>query len=196
MEPREVLVEIYNEIKETKDSLYLAQKALIYNSLRPLSIAEGVMEEMHQKNEFVMDRLKEEVKEQPAASIYIPIPDHFEKIRGHTLGIITGLKEKISQGISFSDEAMSALNFLIEKTIGLLNNTADLVLAKNTVIYGYVKETENAIAMSTEDYEKRQEKESAGEKGKTTSLKLFITILDSLKAITTHTGRIAEELFK
>jgi Na+/phosphate symporter len=196
MEPREVLVEIYNEIKETKDCLYLAQKALIYNSLRPLNIAEEVMKEMHQKNEFVMDKLKEEVKEQPAASIYIPIPKHFEKIRGHTLGIIAGLKEKVSQGVSFSDEAMSALNFLIEKIIELLNNTADLVLAKNTVIYGYVKATKNAIAMSTDDYEKRQEKQSAGDKGKAKSLKLFITILDSLKAITTHTGTIAEELFK
>jgi Na+/phosphate symporter len=148
MEPREVLVEIYNEIKETKDCLYLAQKALIYNSLRPLNIAEEVMKEMHQK------------------------------------------------GVSFSDEAMSALNFLIEKIIELLNNTADLVLAKNTVIYGYVKATKNAIAMSTDDYEKRQEKQSAGDKGKAKSLKLFITILDSLKAITTHTGTIAEELFK
>jgi Na+/phosphate symporter len=196
MKPKEVLVEIYNEIKEAKDCLYLAQKALIYNSLRPLSIAEGVMEEMHQKNEFVMDKLKEEVKEQPAASIYIPIPDHFEKIRGHTLSIIAGLKEKVSQGVSFSDEAMSALNFLIEKIIDLLNNTADLVLAKNTVIYAYVKETKSTIAMSTDDYEKRQEKQSAGDTTKAKSLKLFINILDSLKAITLHTGTIAEELFK
>lgn len=196
MEAKEVLVEIYNEIKETKDCLYLAQKALMYNSLRPLSIAEDVMEEMHHKNEFVMDRLTEQVKEQPATSIYIPIPEHFEKIRGHTLSIIAGLKDKVSQGVSFSDEAMSALNFLIEKIIELLNNTADLVLAKNTVIYGYVKETKNAIAMSTDDYEKRQEKQSAGDKGKAKSLKLFITILDSLKDITLHTGRIAEELFK
>jgi Na+/phosphate symporter len=196
MKPKEVLVEIYNEIKEAKNCLDLAQKALIYNSLRPLSIAEGVMKEMHQKNEFVMDKLKEEVKEQPATSIYIPIPEHLEKIRGHTLSIIAGLKEKVSQGVSFSDEAMSALNFLIEKIIELLNNTSDLVLAKNTVIYGYVKETKNTIAMSTDDYEKRQEKQSAGDKAKAKSLKLFITILDSLKAITLHTGTIAEELFK
>jgi hypothetical protein len=164
MKPKEVLVEIYNEIKEAKNCLDLAQKALIYNSLRPLSIAEGVMKEMHQKNEFVMDKLKEEVKEQPAASIYIPIPEHLEKIRGHTLSIIAGLKEKVSQGVSFSDEAMSALNFLIEKIIELLNNTSDLV--------------------------------PAGDKAKAKSLKLFITILDSLKAITLHTGTIAEELFK
>jgi hypothetical protein len=97
MKPKEVLVEIYNEIKEAKNCLDLAQKALIYNSLRPLSIAEGVMKEMHQKNEFVMDKLKEEVKEQPATSIYIPIPEHLEKIRGHTLSIIAGLKEKVQR---------------------------------------------------------------------------------------------------
>jgi Na+/phosphate symporter len=94
------------------------------------------------------------------------------------------------------EKQSAALNFLIEKIIELLNNTADLVLAKNTVIYGYVKETKSTIAMSTDDYEKRQEKQSAGDKAKAKSLKLFITILDSLKAITLHTGTIAEELFK
>lgn len=196
MEPKEVLVEIYNEIKEAKDCLYLAQKSLIYNSLRPLGIAEGVMEEMHQKNALLLEKLKEEVKEQPSASIYIPIPDHFEKIRGHTLDIIAGLKEKGSQGISFRDENMSSLNFLIEKIIEMINNTADLVLAKNTVIYGYVRETENAITLTADDYEKRNREHSIPDPTQTQSLELFTRILDSLKGITWHTGRIAEGLFQ
>jgi Na+/phosphate symporter len=195
MKPGEALVEIYNAIKKSRDCIELVQKALIYNTTKPLDMTENIVLELSRINEHIMEMLKVEVKKNPETSSYIPVPDHLEKIRGHIQGITYSLKEKISKEVLFNDKSMAELNFLLEKLAEILNNTADLVLAKNTIILGYVKETGNAIAMSADSYETRHDEQLIEGIAPTMTSRLFIDILNSIRGISWHTLKIAGDLF-
>jgi Na+/phosphate symporter len=195
MELNEILSEIYNIAKKSKDCVELIQKTLFYNTMKTLTLSDEIMEEMTQKNLFIEKKLKDEVKKNPAAEVFIPVPRHFGKIQEHIQSLSSDLKEKNAKDILFNDKMIAELNFLMEKVIDILNNTADMVLAKNTLILGYVKESEASIERAANAYATKHEEQLIEGIAPIMSSTLFVNILNSLKSISWHARKVTEEVF-
>lgn len=195
MEARELLIDIYDTTRDVRDVLEALQNALIYNSAKPLERSLKSIEEIERKIKNITAQVKDQSKTSPEISAYISIPDHLEKITEHLENIASRLKEKISRDVLFNDKSISELNFVMEKVRELLNNTSDIVLVKNTIILGYVKESEASISMTATDYETSHEEHLIDGTAPTKPSILFIDILISLKSIAWHIRGIAEDIF-
>lgn len=193
MESREMLVEIYNVIKMARECLEHTQHALVYNSLTTLSMADEQLEDIKSKHVSIENSLKERKKGEAGQEMYVSSSKHLGRLHENIQNVLDGVREKISKGILFSDKSISEIHFLLEKNSDLLNHIADLVLVKNTLIMGYVKEVEASIAMSADSYETRHAEQLIEGIAPTQPSKLFIQLLNSIRSITWYALRVAEE---
>jgi Na+/phosphate symporter len=196
MEPKGLLLEIYDSCQKARQCLEMIQNALLYNSNKPLEIVRKNTEAISRVNGYIAQIIKDEAKTAPEAESYISVPNHLEKIREHIQKIAATLKGKISNEVLFSDRSVNELNFILEKVMELLDNTSDIVLVKNTLVLGYVKESEASISRSATDYETGHEEKLIEGTAATKASMLFIDILVSLKGIAWHARGVAEDVFK
>ncbi len=126
--------------------------------------------------------------------MYVSALQHLSKLREHMQIVLDSVREKIVKGVLFSDKSVSEIHFLLEKSTDLLNHIADLVLAKNTLILGYIKEVEASIEMSVDSYETRHEEQLIEGIAPAQPSKLFVQLLNSIRSNTWHALRVAEEL--
>jgi Na+/phosphate symporter len=195
MEASDILTETYNTAKKSKECLELMQQAFFANSAKPLKITDEIIEHIAGRIDFLAGRLKEEVKKNPSMGSYIPIPDHFNKIREQIQGISSGIRDKISKRVLFNAKSVAEINFMFESVIEILNNTADMVLARNTIVLGYVRESATSIRKTADDYETRHEEQLIEGIAPTISSTLFINMLNSLRTIAWHAKGITEDVF-
>jgi Na+/phosphate symporter len=196
MEPKGLLLEIYDSCLKARQCLEMIQNALLYNSDRPLEMTVKNIETMSRVNGYIAQIIKDEAKTSPETEVYISIPNHLEKIREYTQKIIAALKEKISLEVLFSDRSVNELNFILEKVMELLGNTSDIVLVKNTLVLGYVRESEASVSRTATDYETNHEEKLIEGTATTKASILFIDILVSLKGIAWHARGVAEDVFE
>lgn len=194
MKSREILVEIYNIIKRARECLEHSQHALVYNSLKTLSMADEQLKDITSQHIIIENALKDRKKGEAGTEMYVSASQHLGKLRGNIQTVLDSVREKISKGVLFSDKSISEVHFLLERNSDLLNHIADLVLVKNTLIMGYVKEVEASIAMSVDSYETRHEEQLIEGIAPTQPSKLFVQLLNSIRSITWNSLRVAEEL--
>jgi Na+/phosphate symporter len=136
------------------------------------------------------DRVRDDIEIEP----YVSISYHIGKIHEHVRATLEYVRDEITKGVLFTDKSISELYFLMEKNADLINNTSDLVLARNTIILGYVREVEAAIIRSVDSFETIHEEQLIEGIAPTQSSILFVHLLNSIRSLTWHAGRIAEEL--
>ncbi len=127
---------------------------------------------------------------------YIAVPGHLERIGDNIDGMINCLNTKINGKIIFSDKAMDETNYLLQRVKEVLNNTGDLILARNTEIANYIVESENEIAGSANEYATSHADRMIEGLCLPEASSIYLHILDALKGIAWHARQIAEKLNK
>ncbi len=59
--------------------------------------------------------------------------------------IVELIDKKVREEIFFSDKAMDEITFLFQRLIEILNTTAEIILARNTILSKYVEESERGV---------------------------------------------------
>lgn len=149
---KELISNLYDVTHRASEGVEFLQEGLICNSLKPLDRVEKITSELHSAEKVLTEALLAEAKTDTNAVVYVTVPTHIGRIGSLMERIALALNNRIKEDILFSDKAIAELNFLLEKTKDVLYNTADIILARNAIIGGYIKESEISIARSAKDF--------------------------------------------
>jgi Na+/phosphate symporter len=180
--------------QNAKACVYLLQNALSYSSLRSLDLCEAKIKEIKESEKILTAEFIEQTKENPNLKIYVAVPGHIEKMAEFIENIILCSRTKIREGILFSDRAVSEITFLMERLQEVLENVSDIILARNTVIREYVKESVAEMGRSINNFATMNEERRIKGLCMPQAAPLFLDILDAIKVIAWNAKEIAEKL--
>lgn len=195
MESSKALISKLHDMNQSAEScMYLLQNAFIYHSSKSLAECESKTKEMRENAKVMTEELLEGVKEDPLINVYVSVPGHFERMGGFIDAISGCMRTKIKEGLLFSDRAVSEISFLLKRTEEVLQNTGDIILARNMIIREYVKESATEISRSANEFATMHEERLIAGVCMSKASPLFLEIMDAIKGITWHAKEIALEL--
>jgi Na+/phosphate symporter len=189
-----VVLSVNDLSEKTEESISMLQNAFFYNKLRFIEDARSLTESIREKKDLLTAELEEAAQDSPNLKAYISIPKHLERISDHIDKIAENMASKINEKILFSDKAMSEVTFLLQRTKEILNTMTDFILARNTFIAIYLKESEQEIERSATKFSTLHEDRLIEGLCTDKASGIFLNILSSIKVIAWHTRQIAEEL--
>lgn len=191
---KELVSKLYDMNQSAGECVYLLQNALIYNSSKSLDECEAKIKEISENEKILTPEFVKKAKENPELRLYVIVPGHIERI-GHSIeNIIRCTRVKIREGISFSDRAVSEITFLMERLQEVLKNVSDIILARNSIIREYVKESVAEIGRSANNFATLHEERLIEGLCTPEASPLLLDILDAIKVIAWHAKEIAEKL--
>jgi len=180
--------------QNAKACVYLLQNALIYSSSKSLDLCETKIKEIKESEKILTAEFIEQAKEYPNLKIYVAVPGHIKKMAEFIESITFCARTKIREGILFNDRAVSEITFLMERLQEVLENVSDIILARNTVMREYVKESVAEIGRSVNDFATMNEERLVKGLCMPHASSLFLDILDAIKVIAWDAKEIAEKL--
>ncbi|BCB96659.1 hypothetical protein JZK55_15810 [Dissulfurispira thermophila] len=191
---KELLKTMYDMANNAENCISLLQTAFIYNSLKPLKDCESNIEAIKKAEPALTKKITELARDNPELKQYISVPVHLLRI-GENIEKLTGLmNKKIKDNILFSDKAVTEITFLLQRLIDILRPTADMILAKNTILRRYVEESEAGIVKRATEYATLHEERLIEGLCLPVASSLYINMLDAIKGIAWHAKEIAIKL--
>ena len=195
MESSKALISKLHELNQSAEKcMYLLQNAFIYHSSKSLDECESRTKEIRQNEKVLTGELLEGAKADPHITVYVSVPGHFERIGGFIEAISRSMRTKIKEGLLFSDRAVSEISFLLKRTEEVLQNTGDMILARNIIIREYVKESAAEISRSANEFATMHEDRLIAGVCVPKASPLFLELMDAIKGIAWHAKEIAIEL--
>lgn len=195
MESSKALIsKLYDMNQSAERCMYLLQNAFIYHSSKSLDECDARTKEIGQNEKVMTEELLKAVKTDPDIDVYLTVPSHFGRIGGSIEVISRCMRTKIKEGLLFSDRAVSEISFLLKRTEEVLQNTGDIILARNTIIREYVKEAATEISRSANDFATMHEDRLISGVCMPKGAPLFLEIMDAIKGIVWHAKEFAVKL--
>jgi len=194
MKTKELISKTYELGQSVLDSIESLQRALIYNNIKMLEEVKAKKDGVSSLTEKLIKGFKEEAEANPLASLYEEAPIHIKEIALKLNSIAETLATKIGQGILFSDKAVDEINFLLEKLKDIISNTNDMILARNNIIAGYIKEAEADILRIANDFQTKHEDRLIEGLCLPVASPLYLSIVDDVKSSAWHAKEIAQSL--
>jgi Na+/phosphate symporter len=191
---KELISEMHDLFPVMAEGMDLLQRGLIYNNLKVIEEADDVLRPVREKEVALTEGILKERTAEPLAARYASVPAHIRRLADEIGRIASTLRDKVKEGLLFSDRAMSELNFLFEKTGDIMANTRDTILARNTIIAGYIKESEASLSRSANDYSTRHEERLIEGLCLPRASSAYLELLDAFKGIAWHAKEIAMDL--
>jgi Na+/phosphate symporter len=191
---KELVGRVYQMNQSAVECLYLLQNAFLYNSPRSLDECEERTRSIRMGEETLTKGLIEEARANPDVRAYVSVPGHIERMGGFLDDVIRCVRTKIDKGVLFSDKAVSETVFLLERLQEVVKNTGDIILARNTVLKNYVRESATEIGRSASGFATMHEERLIEGLCTPAASPLFLDMLDAMRSIAWHTKEIAEKL--
>lgn len=188
------ITSIHEMSKDMEDCLSLLYNAFIYNKFSFIDEAEGIITRIRDAEKGLTDDLIAASPSDKVARLYSTVPSHFERIASNFEHMARALRIKIKEDLLFSDKAISEVNFLLNRVKEVLNTLSDLVLARNTYVANYIKESEREIERTATEFATLHEERLIEGLCLPKSSGVYILLLDSIKRIAWNAREIAEKL--
>lgn len=189
---REIIIQIYSLFPKVSEAMELLHRSLIYRSPGLLDSVDALCLDIRR-----MEReLTRQIVDAPDAANYLSISGHLERMAEHIERMCNSIRIKNRERIFFSDKATDEVNFLFEKLQDILENTADMVLARNRIIAGYVREAELSIEKSAVDFVLLHEERLSEGICLPKASALYLELLDAFKAIAWHSKELVQKLLE
>lgn len=189
-----LITRLHNMNQSAEECVYCLQNAFIYYSTKLLNNCEAKAKEIREQEKQLTREFIEEARGNPNMRAFISLPGHIERMGGCIEDMVRCTRTKIVEGILFSERATSELTFLLERMQEVLENTGNMILARNTIIGDYIKESAMEISRKANDYATMHEERLIEGSCMPKASPLFLHILDSIKDMARHAREIAEQL--
>ncbi|UCG77797.1 MAG: hypothetical protein JSV21_09495 [Nitrospirota bacterium] len=189
-----VILSVNDMSQKTEDSISMLQNALFYNKRSFVTDALSLTNEIRERKDKLTKELEVAAESDPELKVYISIPAHLGRVSDLINNIADSISSKIDKQLLFSDKAVSELTFLLQRIKEILNTLTDYILARNTFIASYLKESEQEIERSATKFSTLHEERLIEGICTTNASTLYVQMLDAIKGIAWHTRKIAEEL--
>lgn len=193
-EVKELLKAMHDMASNEENCISLLQTAFIYNSPKPLRDCESNIEAIKKAEATLTKKITELARDNPELKQYISIPVHLLRIGENIEKLTEFMDKKIKDNILFSDKAVTEITFLLQRLIDVLRPTADMILARNTILRRYVEESEVGIVKRATEYATLHEERLIEGLCLPVASSLYINMLDSIKSIAWHAKEIAVKL--
>ncbi|MCL4537432.1 MAG: hypothetical protein M1610_07570 [Nitrospirae bacterium] len=191
---KDLLRSIHFMGNNAENCISLLQTAFIYNSSKPLKDCHSRVEDIKKAEAPLTKRTTEISRDNPDLKPYISIPVHLLRI-GENIEKLTELMDKkIKDNILFSDRAVTEITFLLQRLSDILRPTADMILAKNTILRRYIEESEIGIVKRATEYATLHEERLIEGLCLPVASSIYINMLDAIKNIAWHAKEIAVKL--
>lgn len=190
-ETLKTLSDISDILEECISSL---QTAFIYNNLSPLIEVSEKLNALKKQADLLTEKVVTLARDNPDLRHYVPIPTHIFRIAENIEKVSEAISTKIKEDILFSDRAVSEVTFLFQRLIDIMRPASDLILAPNSIIGNYIRESEAGIVRRANDYATLHEERLIEGLCLPKASALYINMLDNIKNIAWHCKEIANKL--
>lgn len=125
---------------------------------------------------------------------YVTVPTSILRIAENIEKLSDLVSTKIKEDILFSDRAISEVTFLFQRLIDIIRTTSDIILAPNSIMGNYIRESESGIVRRATDYATQHEERLVEGLCLPKASALYINILDYIKNIAWHCKEIANKI--
>ncbi len=193
---RTYVEEIHRLCERVEEALGALYKAFLYHRPEFVQEAELNIKEIKESYEGLTEALISASEADRVAMRFAPVPVNLERM-GHNLEhIARAIGTKIRDNLLFSDKAVTELNYLFYRLKEVITALEDMVLARNTFLANYIKESEREIERAASEYATAHEERLIEGICLPRSSGVYLVILDSLKRIAWNAKEIAEALEK
>lgn len=193
-EVKETLKTLRDMVETLEECISSLQTAFIYNNLTPLSEVGEKLDTLKKQVVPITEKVIKLAKDNPHLRHYGPVPTHIMRIAENIERISETLSAKIREDVLFSDRAISEITFLFQRLIDITRPVSDLILAPNSIIGNYIRESEAGIVRRATDYATLHEERLIEGLCLPKASALYINILDNIKNIAWHCKEIANKL--
>lgn len=191
---KKLLLTMHEMANTAEAGMSLLQTAFIYNSTGPLNECIDKAEKIKNFEPDLTKNITSMAKNNPELAPYVSIPAHLIMI-GENIEKLSGLmNKKIKENILFSDRAVTEITFLLQRLVDIIRPTADIVLAKNTILRRYIEESEAGIVKRATEYATLHEERLIEGLCLPVASSLYVNMLDAIKSIAWHAKEIAVKL--
>lgn len=194
MSLRELIIQIYGLFPKVSEAVELLQSSLMYGNPDLLNSVDMLATDIRRMEKDLTEEVVNLSIDVPDATRYVSMPGHLERIADYLERMSISLRIKNKEKILFSDKAMDEVNFLFEKLKDILENTADMVLARNRIIAGYVREAEISVAKSTGDFLTLHDERLKEGICLPKASAIYLDLLDAFKGIAWHSKELVQKL--
>lgn len=144
--------DIYLMIHKTDEMLKLIEDAFTKNTIKPLDQATEIAREIHLKEDELTAVLAKLASSDPAARAVLSVPPLVEKAATSMERIIENIRNKIREGLLFSDKAMLETSQMIAKTSDLLKKAGEAFVTASPATINAVLEAGDAVIRLSNDF--------------------------------------------
>lgn len=149
---KEIKKDIYLMIHKTDEMLKLIEDAFTKNTIKPLDQATEIAREIHLKEDELTAVLAKLASSDPAARAVLSVPPLVEKAATSMERIIENIRNKIREGLLFSDKAMLETSQMIAKTSDLLKKAGEAFVTASPATINAVLEAGDAVIRLSNDF--------------------------------------------
>lgn len=193
-EIKNVLKTLHEAGGEAEDALLYLQTALIYNTSTLLSECREKVSHLKEIEPQVTKKVAELARYNPDMEPYVPVPLNLFKIVENIERLEELIDKKVKEGILFDDKSITEITFLLERLMDILRTTSDLIFSRNIFLSRYVQESEAGVMRRAIEYSTFHEERLIEGSALPETSKLYITMLEAIKAIAWHAKAIAKKL--
>lgn len=193
-EAGDIVQSMHNTANEAGGCISLLQTAFIYNSSKNLHDCRMKVDAVKCTGLQLIDRVSGLARKDPALKPYASVPLHLAGI-GESLDKLSELVGRtISEGLLFSDRAVTEMTYLLQRLIDILKPMADIILSKDEIQSRYILESEAGIERRAIEYATLHEERLIEGLCLAVSAPVYINMLDAIKNIAWHTKEIAAKV--
>jgi Na+/phosphate symporter len=193
-EIRDLLQRMHEMGGDVEQCISSLQNAFIYNTPKPLGDCRTTVERFKDLEVELTGKITAQARENPDMKAYISVPVHLLRIAENIEKLSEFIQKKISDKVLFSDRAVTEVTFLLQRLIDIIKPTADIILARNSILSRYVQESEAGVTKRALEYTTLHEERLIEGICAPQASSLYINILDRIKGIAWHAREIATKL--
>ncbi|TNF53382.1 MAG: hypothetical protein JSV71_04180 [Nitrospiraceae bacterium] len=190
----DILKNLHEMANEAEDCISLIQIAFIYNNAQPLGNYKDTVGAIKKEEDHMTKAITEYAADNPELKPYVSVSIHLLRVWDGIGKLLDLIDKKIRDNILFSDKAVNETTFLLQRLIEMLRPTADIILARNTYLSLYIKESQAGVQRRAVDYATLHENRLIEGVCLPAASSVYVNMLDAIKSIAWHTKEIAAKL--
>jgi Na+/phosphate symporter len=194
LQTKNILKSFHEMGSDAEDCISLLQTAFMYNTSLPVEGCKTKVEAVKKKEDQLTKKITEIAASNPDLASYVSVSIHLLGIWENLRKLSELIDKKISDNVLFSDKAVHETLFLLQRLIEILRPTSDIILAKNTFLGMYIRESQAGVEKMAAEYATLHENRLITGECLPAGSSIYISMLDAIKSIAWHTKEIAVKL--
>lgn len=193
-EAKEILKTLNDIGGSLEEFISSLQTSFIYNNVAPLTDVQERINDLKRLALSATEKVVMVARDNPHMRHYTTIPTSLLRIAENVERLSELILTKIKEDILFSDRAISEITFLLQRLADIIRPASDIILAPNSILGNYIRESEAGIVRRATDYATQHEERLIEGLCLPKASALYINILDVIKNIAWHCKEIANKL--